>query len=254
MNQQIKEMQGLLNEFNNFVPEYISVCSIQNLKSNCVTLIRDASYASYLLNITTYKITNLIVIIQKGINVPEFENVTFYYTEYADLLFTLVNNSVKTTEFQKDRNVISSTAIIDKGAVIGSEGLSSSKYKDETVLFRHRGRVVLGDNVYIGANAVIQRGRLDDTIIGRNSMVSSLCVVGANTIIGENCSITISVAISGSAVIGDRVWLGIGAKIRNGISICDDAFVGMGSVVTKDIKSPGVYAGNPCRFIRDVEK
>ncbi len=252
MNEQIKEMHALLDEFNANVPNYTSVCSIQRLKSDCVTFIRDASYAAFLIDASLGDIKNLTVIVQDSVAVPDITNVKFYFTPFADLLFTLVNNNINKSDFSTDRNIISSSALIDRGAVIGAEGVSSSDYKNEKVLFRHRGRVILEDNVYIGANAVIQRGRLDDTVIGRNTMISSLCVIGANTIVGENCSITIQAGVSGSAVIGNRVWLGIGAKVRNGISICDDAFIGMGSVVTKDVTKPGVYAGNPCRYIRPL--
>lgn len=244
------EMAAMLEAFRNEVPGHYSVCSLQAPKNDCVTFLRSEKYIDHLHAMVEQGVQNVTVIVPPTLTVPTISGVSYYSTDHVDLLFTMFNNHVRKGENAKSRDLISPSVILDEGAVIGAEGLSIAKYKDERVLFRHYGRVVLEDNVYIGANAVIQRGRIDDTVIGKNSMVSSLCVVGANTIIGENCTITIQSGISGSARIGNRVWLGIGSKVRDYVSICDDVFVGMGSVVTKDITEPGVYAGNPCRFLR----
>lgn len=193
---------------------------------------------------------NVTVIAPPNLVLPTIGGVSYYRTDHVDLLFTLFNNFVRKGYDPKPFDRISSSVILDAGAVIGAEGVSIAKYKDERVLFRHYGRVVLEDDVYVGANAVIQRARIDETVIGRGTMISSLCVVGANSIIGKNCTLTIQSGVSGSARIGDRCWLGIGAKVRDYVSICDDVFVGMGSVVIKDITEPGIYAGNPCRLLR----
>lgn len=244
------EMEAMLEAFRGEVPPHYSVCSLQAPKSDSVTFVRNEKYLDSLRAMVDKGITNVTVIVPPSIALPTIGGVSYYVTEHVDLLFTLFNNAVRKGEDPSLRDRISPTAIIDSGAAIGAEGLSIAKYKDERVLFRHYGYVVLEDDVYVGANAVIQRGRIDATVIGKGSMVSSLCVVGANSVIGRNCTITIQAGISGSARIGDRCWLGIGAKVRDYVSICDDVFVGMGSVVTKDITVPGVYAGNPCRFLR----
>lgn len=244
------EMEAMLAAFRNEVPSRSSVCSLQAPKDDCVTFIRSERYIDQLHAMGDRSVKNVTVIAPFNLVLPTISGVSYYLTDHVDLLFTLFNNYVRKGEDPKKYDRISSSAIIDAGAVIGSEGVSVAKYKDERVLFRHYGRVVLEDDVYVGANAVIQRGKIDETVIGKGSMVSSLCVVGANSIIGQNCTITIQAGISGSVRIGDRCWLGIGAKVRDYVNICDDVFVGMGAVVTRDITEPGVYVGNPCRFLR----
>jgi carbonic anhydrase/acetyltransferase-like protein (isoleucine patch superfamily) len=247
------EMYAMLEAFQAEVPAHYSICSLQAPKNDCVTFIRSEKYIDQLHALVRKGVSNVTVIAPPNLVLPAVSGVSYYLTEHVDMLFTLFNNHARKGYDPKPFDRISSSVILDEGAVIGAEGVSIAKYKDERVLFRHYGRVVLEDNVYVGANAVIQRGRIDDTVVGRGSMISSLCVVGANTIIGQNCTITIQAGISGSARIGDRCWLGIGAKVRDYVSICDDVFVGMGSIVTKDITEPGIYAGNPCRFLRPHE-
>jgi UDP-3-O-[3-hydroxymyristoyl] glucosamine N-acyltransferase len=254
MSSAISEMKKILNDFLAEVPSHYSICSLQFPKNDCVTFIRSEKYIDHLHALKVRRVSNLTVIAPPNLELPMIDGLTYYRTEHVDLVFTMFNNHVRKGYDPRPFDRISSSVILDQGAVIGAEGASIAKYKDERVLFRHYGRVVLEDNVYVGANAVIQRGRIDDTIVGKGTMISSLCVVGANTIIGQNCTLTIQSGISGSARIGNRVWLGIGAKVRDYVSICDDAFVGMGSIVTKDITEPGIYAGNPCRFLRPLDK
>lgn len=244
------EMDAMLAAFRNEVPSHYSICSLQAPKSDCVTFIRSERYIDQLHAMAGRGVKNVTVIAPSSLVLPEISGVSYYRTEHVDLLFTLFNNDVRKGNDPSKHDRISSSVIIDAGAVIGAEGVSIAKYKDERVLFRHHGRVVLEDNVYVGANAVIQRGRIDETVIGKGSMISSLCVIGANSIIGQNCTITIQAGISGSVRIGDRCWIGIGALVRDYVSICDDAFIGMGAVVTRDITEPGIYVGNPCRFLR----
>lgn len=244
------EMEEMLAAFRNEVPGHYSVCSLQAPKNDCVTFIRSERYIDQLHAMIDRGVKNVTVIAPPNLVLPTISGVSYYLTDHVDLLFTMFNNHVRKGEDPRKYDCISSSVIIDAGAVIGAEGASVAKYKDERVLFRHYGRVVLEDDVYIGANAVVQRGRIDETVIGKGSVVSSLCVIGANSIIGRNCTITIQAGISGSVRIGDRCWIGIGALVRDYVSICDDVFVGMGTVVTRDITEPGVYAGNPCRFLR----
>lgn len=244
------EMEAMLAAFCSEVPSRYSVCSLQAPKNDCVTFIRSERFIDQLHAMADRDVKNVTVIAPANLVLPKIPGVSYYTTDHVDLLFTLFNNHTRKGEDPSRHDRISSSVIIDQGAVIGAEGVSIAKYKDERVLFRHYGRVVLEDDVYVGANAVIQRGRIDETVVGKGSMVSSLSVVGANSIIGQNCTITIQAGISGSVQIGDRCWIGIGALVRDYVSICDDVFVGMGAVVTRDITKPGVYVGNPCRFLR----
>lgn len=254
MSNAMGEMKAMLDAFLAEVPSHYSVCSLQAPKNDCVAFIRSEKYIDHLYALVAQGVSNVTVIAPPNLVLPTVAGLSYYRTEHVDLIFTMFNNHARKDYDPRPFDSISSSVILDQGAVIGAEGASIAKYKDERVLFRHYGRVVLEDNVYVGANAVIQRGRIDATVVGKGTMISSLCVVGANTIIGQNCTLTIKSGTSGSARIGNRVWLGIGAIVRDYVSVCDDAFVGMGSVITKDITEPGIYAGNPCRFLRPLDK
>jgi UDP-3-O-[3-hydroxymyristoyl] glucosamine N-acyltransferase len=244
------EMEAMLEAFREEVPSHYSICSLQAPKNDCVTFLRSEKYIDQVHAMVDQGVVNVTVIAPSNAVLPTLSGVSYYLTDHVDLLFTLFNNYVRKEDDPRSYDRISSSAIVDASAVIGAEGIRIAKYKDERVLFRHYGRVVLEDDVFVGANSVIQRGSIDETIVGRGSVISSLCVVGHNTIIGQNCTIAIQAGISGSVRVGDRCWIGIGAKVRNNVSICDDVVIGMGAVVTKDITEPGVYAGNPCRFLR----
>lgn len=244
------EMEAMLAAFLDKVPNHYSICSLQAPRNDCVTFLRSDKYIDQLHAMVSQGVSNVTVIAPRNAVLPAFDGVSYYLTDHVDMLFTLFNNHVRKGENPIEYDRISASAIVDPSAVIGAEGISIANYKGERVLFRHYGRVVLEDDVFVGANSVIQRGRIDQTVIGKGTMISSLCVVGHNTIIGQNCSIAIQAGISGSVRIGDRCWIGIGAKVINNVNICDDVFLGIGTVVTKDITEPGVYVGNPCRFLR----
>jgi len=123
----------------------------------------------------------------------------------------------------------------------------------------------IGDDVFVGPFTEIQR----NVLIGNRSKVQSHSFICEFVTIGEDCFIghgvmfvndTFSVGgpargrqeLWGKTQIGDRVSLGSNSTILP-VKICDDVVVGAGSVVTKDIGTPGIYAGNPARFLRALE-
>lgn len=244
-----KEMDCILKEFRDGIPPHLPICSLAYPKSNSVTFVRDPKYALRLQEIEKSGLTNLHIIAKEDLELPSIEGVTYYRTPNVDILFTLYANHVH--DGIMAQNNIHSSAVIEPSAVIGAEGISAADYKHERVFFRHHGNVKICEGVFVGANAVIQRGRIDSTVIGKRTIISSLCVVGHNTIIGENCSLAIQAGVSGTVKIGDRCWIGIGAKVRDGLTICDDVMIGIGAVVIRNIDRPGVYVGNPARFLRD---
>jgi len=113
--------------------------------------------------------------------------------------------------------------------------------------FPHIGKVIIGDNVEIGANTCIDRGALGDTIIEEGTKIDNLVHVAHNVRIGKNCIIVALTCLGGSVTIEDGAYVGIGASIRNQITIGEKAFIGMGAVVVKDV-APGVTViGNPAK-------
>jgi len=135
---------------------------------------------------------------------------------------------------------------IGPGARIGFDGFGYEK--DEVwEHFPHRGKVVIGDDVDIGANTCIDRGNLKDTIIGDGTKIDNLTHIAHNVVIGKNCIIVCLVCIAGSARIGDNSWIAPGAIIRNGIKVGKNVTVGMGAIVTKDVRDNVTVIGNPAR-------
>lgn len=139
---------------------------------------------------------------------------------------------------------------------IGFEGLGFEVAGDgQYERFPHIGKVIIGDHVEIGANTCIDRGALEDTVIGEGTKIDNLVHVAHNVRIGKNCLIVALTCIGGGVVIEDGTYVGIGAGIRNQITIGEGALIGMGAVVVKDVDPGDIVIGNPAkpmRRLRDV--
>ena len=150
---------------------------------------------------------------------------------------------------------IGRNVIIYDGTVIGKEGFSYEKNSQGNwEKFPHIGGVVIEDDVEIGANAIIDRGTLGDTIIGQGAKINNLCHIGHNVVVGKNCIIVVHSYLGGSSKIGDYSWLAPGVIVRNGVKIGRNVMVGMGSVVTKDIDDNCVVFGVPAKVVRKQPK
>jgi UDP-3-O-[3-hydroxymyristoyl] glucosamine N-acyltransferase len=102
--------------------------------------------------------------------------------------------------------------------------------------------VVIGDDVEIGANTTIDRGALDDTVIGDGVKLDNLIMVAHNVRIGARTAMAAGVAIAGSATIGERCTVGGMTGIVGHIEIADDVHLNGRSFVTASIDAPGDYA------------
>jgi UDP-3-O-[3-hydroxymyristoyl] glucosamine N-acyltransferase len=104
------------------------------------------------------------------------------------------------------------------------------------------GRVILGDDVEVGSNTAIDRGTLDDTVIGRGVKLDNLVHIAHNVHIGEDTIIAGCVGIAGSTSIGRRCAFGGQVAIADHIQIADDVQVHGTSMVSSSISKPGVYS------------
>lgn len=137
---------------------------------------------------------------------------------------------------------------IKAGAVIGGEGFGFEKDENGNKFrFPQIGRVIMGEDVEVGANTCIDRGALSDTMIGDHTKINNLCHIAHNNVIGRNVTITGCVNVSGSNVIEDNVWIAPNASIRGYIHLGEGCTVGMGAVATKDIPAGETWIGNPAR-------
>jgi UDP-3-O-[3-hydroxymyristoyl] glucosamine N-acyltransferase len=136
--------------------------------------------------------------------------------------------------------------IVHSGAVIGSDGFGLVMQRNRWRKVPQLGGVRIGREVEIGANTVIDRGALDDTVIEDGCKLDNLIQVAHNVRIGAHTAIAACVGIAGSAVIGRYCKISGGAGILGHLSIVDNVTVTAMSLVTRDIREPGVYSsGTP---------
>lgn len=132
---------------------------------------------------------------------------------------------------------IGSRCLLHAGAVIGADGFG---YADNAESGRQKtpqlGGVRIGNNVEIGANSAIDRGTLDDTVIGDGVKIDNLVQIGHNVQIGAHTIICGTAGIAGSVVIGKYCVIGGAAGIVGHVHIGDGARVGSYSAVTQDVK------------------
>ncbi len=137
-------------------------------------------------------------------------------------------------------------AILHPGVVIGSDGFGLTKVGDEWLKIPQVGRVVIEDNVEIGANTTVDRGALDDTIIHSGVKLDNQIQIAHNVEIGENTAMAACVGVAGSAKIGKNCQISGAAIILGHLTVADNVIVTAMSAVTKSINQAGVYSsGTP---------
>ena len=136
---------------------------------------------------------------------------------------------------------IGKRAIVQAGAVIGSDGFGFAKEGDSWVKIPQIGRVVIGDDVEIGANTSIDRGALDDTIIGDGVKLDNQIQIAHNVVIGQHTAMAGCVGVAGSTRIGQRCTVGGAGMIVGHLELADDVHVSAGTMVTKSLRHPGQY-------------
>jgi UDP-3-O-[3-hydroxymyristoyl] glucosamine N-acyltransferase len=128
--------------------------------------------------------------------------------------------------------------------VVGADGFGFARDGEGAwVKVPQVGRVVIGDDVEIGAGTTIDRGALGDTVIGDGVKLDNQIQVGHNVRIGAHTAMAGCVGIAGSAVIGARCTVGGAAVILGHLSIGDDVNVSAGTLVAKSIPHAGTYSG-----------
>jgi len=131
--------------------------------------------------------------------------------------------------------------IIHSGAVIGADGFGFAPENGAWVKIPQIGAVHIGDDVEIGANTSIDRGALDDTVIGDGCKLDNQIQIGHNCVIGACTVIAGCVGIAGSAKIGKGCQIGGAAMILGHLEIADGTIISPGSMVMKSITKTGKY-------------
>lgn len=138
--------------------------------------------------------------------------------------------------------VIGARVIIHSGSVLGSDGFGLAKEKEVWVKIPQLGKVIIGDDVEIGANVTIDRGALEDTYIGKGVKLDNQIQIGHNVHIGDNTAIAGCTGIAGSTHIGKNCMIGGGVCINGHIQITDNVIISGMSSVVHSIHTPGIYS------------
>lgn len=149
-----------------------------------------------------------------------------------------------------DHCVIGDHVVIQAGTVIGSDAFYYNTKKDREVWYRRMescGRVVIEDDVEIGAACTIDRGVTHDTVIGRGSRLDNMIHIGHDCVIGRNCLIAAQVGIAGAVNICDGVIIWGQVGIGKTLTIGENAVVLAQSGVTSSLEGGKTYFGLPAR-------
>jgi UDP-3-O-[3-hydroxymyristoyl] glucosamine N-acyltransferase len=143
---------------------------------------------------------------------------------------------------------IGNNVIIQAGTVIGSDAFYYNTKKTREVWYKKMescGRVLIEDDVEIGAGCTIDRGVSHDTIIGRGTKIDNLVHIGHDTVVGKNCLFAGQVGIAGATTIGDGVTLWGQVGISKTLTIGDNAVVFAQSGVPSSLEGGKSYFGSP---------
>jgi len=147
-----------------------------------------------------------------------------------------------------DYTIIGDNVIIQAGSVIGSDAFYYNSKKDRELWYRKMpscGRVILEDNVEVGAGCTIDRGVSHDTIIGKGTKMDNMIHIGHDTVTGKNCLIAAQVGIAGIVTLEDGVTLWGQVGVNKTLTIHENAVVYAQSGVGGDLDAGKVYFGSP---------
>ena len=173
-----------------------------------------------------------------------------------------IGNSVKICDKTKvlantciyGKTQIGSNSVILSNTTIGSEGFSFYFTGNEFFHSPHFGSILIGDNVWIGANCTVEKSQIDQTIIEDHVKIDDLVHIGHNSITKKNTQIAAGSIISGRVKIGRGCWIAPNSVVDPGCEIGDDCFVGTSSLVRSNFPENSVIVGSPAKFLKKMYK
>ena len=138
---------------------------------------------------------------------------------------------------------IGQNTIIHFNSILGSDGFGYAPQKEGYIKIEQLGKLIIGDNVEVGAGCTIDRGAIDNTEIHNGVKLDNQVHIAHNVILGENSAIAASCAIAGSTTIGKNLQMGGLSGILGHLNIADNVLIGAHTLITKSIDKPGNYVG-----------
>ena len=155
----------------------------------------------------------------------------------------------------RERCHVGNNCIIHPNATIGADGFGFRPDPEKgLVKIPQIGNVIIGNNVEIGANTCVDRGKFSSTVLGDGCKIDNLVQIGHNSKLGRFCIMAGNSGLAGSVTLGNGVIIGGSASIKDHTTIGDGATVGAGSGVTCDIPAGKVMLGYPAVEARDALK
>ena len=188
-------------------------------------------------------------------NVLIGDNVKIYPNTYIGENCSIGNNSkiLSNVSIYHDC-IIGNDCKIDAGTVIGADGFGLTKDVNKNVSIPHIGKVIIKDDVFIGANCCIDRGTIKDTIISENCRLDNLVQIGHNVNIGKGCVIAGQVGIAGSTVLENYITIAGQVGIIDHLVIGKNTIITAKSLVCNSTDEKSFLSGNPAQPHRDFLK
>ncbi len=189
-----------------------------------------------------------------GLNVKIGKNTSIGSNSIIESNVEIGENCVIGNQVVIKNSLIFNDVHVQDGSKVGVKGFGFIPVNNKNIRTPHIGKVILEDNVEIGANCTIDRGSLTDTLIGKNTFIDNQVHIAHNVKIGKNCMIAGQVGFAGSSTIGDNVVIGGQAGISGHLKIGNNVKVGGGSGVINDIADNSQVMGYPAIPLKDFVK
>ena len=151
-------------------------------------------------------------------------------------------------------SILGNSVVLQDNCKVGQKGYGFIPMKNKNVKFPHIGAVIIGDDVEIASGCTIDRGSIEDTVIGKNTYLDNQVHVAHNVKIGSNCMIAGQVGFAGSSTIGNNVSIGGQAWISGHLKIGNNVKIGGGSGVVKNVEDDQVIMGYPAVPLKEFLK